>query len=227
MDETEQRRDGEEVVLDYVKLVDEVQHFGLCATAAVYHTVDFWAIFVENATYDWSVGAGRREDHLAGIDAVDFGGVGEAFATAIYHFVGQVVVEAFGELLGVVFRKNVVACRGQAVAAHTAVIFGLVGGFAVGGKAYDDVAGTDMGVVDYIGAVHTGRDGAVDDDGAYQVAHVGCLAAGQGDAYAEVAHLLQELFGAVDDSADNLARNKALVAANGAAEQDVVDCAHA
>jgi len=43
----------------------------LGAAAAVYHTVDFWAIFVENAAYDWSVGAGGGEDHLAGIDADD------------------------------------------------------------------------------------------------------------------------------------------------------------
>ena len=112
VDEAEQRRGGEEVVLDHVQLVDEVQHLGLGTAAAVYHTVDFWAGFVKYAANDGSVGAGGREDHLAGIDASHFCGVCQTFAAAIYHFVGQTIVETFRELLGIVFSEDVVACRG-------------------------------------------------------------------------------------------------------------------
>ena len=43
------------------------------------------------------------------------------------------------------------------------------------------------------------------------------------DTDTEVAHLLEKLLGAVDDGADDFARHKVLVAANGGAEQDVVD----
>ena len=82
------------------------------------------------------------------------------------------------------------AGRGEPVAAQAAVVGGFVGGLAVGGEAYDDVAGVDVSVVDHVSPTHAGCDGGVDDDGAHKVAHVGSLAPRQVYAYAEVAHLL-------------------------------------
>ena len=64
-------------------------------------------------------------------------------------------------------------------------------------------------------------------DGADKVAHVGCLAAGEVNADAEVAHLLQKLFGAVDDGADDFTGDEVLVAPDGGRQEDVVDGAHA
>ena len=137
------------------------------------------------------------------------------------------MVVAFGEVLGVEFGEDVVACGGEAVAAHAAVVAVFVGGLAVGGEADDDVAGVDVGVVDDVGAAHACGDGGVDYDGADEVAHVGGFAAGEVDADAEVAHLLEEFFGAVDDGADDFARDEVFVAADGGGEEDVVYGSHA
>ena len=137
------------------------------------------------------------------------------------------MVVAHGVLGGVELGKDVVACRCEAVAAHAAVVLRLVGCLAVGGEAYDDISGVDVCVVDDVGTAHAGGDGGVDDDGANKVAYVGCFAACEVDANAQVAHLLEELLGAVDNGADDLAGYEVLVAANGGGEQYVVDGTHA
>ena len=219
----EERGNGEEVVFDYVQVVDEVEYLGLCAAAAVNHATDVGAVLVEYASDDWGIGAGGGEYHFAGVYSGYFGGVGETAVAAVYYIVGQIVIVAHGVVLGVVFGKYVVAGGGEAVAAHAAVVLVFVGGLAVGGKAYDDVSSVDVGVVDDVGAAHAGGYGGVDNDGADQVAYVCCFAPGKVDAYAEVAHLLQEFFGAVDDCADDFAGYEVLVAADGGGEKYVVD----
>ena len=40
VDGAEQRRNGEEIILDDMQVLDEVEHLGLCATGAVYHAVE-------------------------------------------------------------------------------------------------------------------------------------------------------------------------------------------
>ena len=125
------------------------------------------------------------------------------------------MVVAHGVFAGVDFGEYIVASRGEAIAAHAAVVAVFVGCLTVGSEAYNDVAGVDMGVVDDVGTAHAGGDGGVDNDGADEVAHVGCLAAGEVNADAEVAHLLQKLFGAVDDGADDFTGDEVLVAPDG------------
>ena len=220
---TEEWRDGEEVVFDDVEVVDEVEDLGLRAAAAVYHAADGGTVLVEDAADDGGVGASGGEDHLAGIDPGDFGGVGEAAAAAVDYLGGQVVVEGHGIVLGVEFGEDIVSGGGEAVAAHATVVGSLVGGLTVGGEADDDVAGMDVGIVDNVGTAHACGDGGVDDDGAHEVADVGGLATGEVDADAEVAHLLQELFGAVDDGTDDFAGDEVLVASDGGGKEYVVD----
>ena len=98
-----------------------------------------------------------------------------------------------------VFAEHVVAGRGKSVAAHAAVVFVLVCGLSEAGEADDDVAGADVGVVDNVTALHAASDGAIDDNGADEVAHVGRLAACAVDADAHLAQLGHELIRAVDD----------------------------
>ena len=226
MNHAEEGRHGEEVVLDHMQMVYEVEHLGLSAAAAVYHAADVRAVLVEDATDDGGIGAGGGEDHMASVDSGYFGWVGKAAAAAIDHFGREVVVVAHGEVLGVVLGEDIMAGRGKAVAAHAAVVLILVGGLAVGGEPHDDVTGVDVGIVNDVGTAHAGGDGGVDNDGADKVAHVGGFAAGEVDADTKVAHLLQELFGAVDDGADDLARDEVLVAADGGGEEYVVHSAH-
>ena len=137
------------------------------------------------------------------------------------------MVVAHGVLFGVEFGEYVVSGGSEAIAAHTAVVLGFVGGLAVGCKAYDDVAGVDVCVVDYICAPHASGDGGIDDNGAHQVAHVGGFAPGEVYADAKVAHLLQEFFGSVDDCTDDFAGYEVFVAADSGGEQDVVHCPNA
>jgi hypothetical protein len=68
VDGLEERWNREHVVLHYLAvLAYEVKNLGLGTTGAVNHTVNLWAEFVENLLDDRSVGAGRRENQLAGI----------------------------------------------------------------------------------------------------------------------------------------------------------------
>ena len=74
MDGMEQWGHREHVVLDDLAVVvDEMQYLGLCATGAVYHSVNLRTELVEQLLDDRCVGAGGREDELASIDggAVD------------------------------------------------------------------------------------------------------------------------------------------------------------
>ena len=162
---------------------------------------------------------------MSGIDTGHLGGVGEQLGAAEDHTVGQVAVVAHRVLLGVDMREHVVACRGETVGAHAAVVGGLVLGLAEAGEAHDDVAGLDAGIVHHVGAAHAGRHRAVHDDSAHQVAHVGSLATGEHYVDTHVAHRLTELLCAVDDGRDNLAGHQLFVAADGGAEQDVVESA--
>ena len=102
--------------------------------------------------------------------------------------------------------------RGQTVAAHAAVVLVFVGSLSERGETYDRAAGSDMRVIDHVASAQSGRDGAVDDDRAHQIAHVGRLAARRAYLETLIAHLLKELFRAVDDGRDDLAGDQVLVA---------------
>ena len=224
----EEGRHGEHVVLDDAAVfTHKVQHFGLCAARAVYHAVYFGTHLVEQTLDDGSIGASGGEHQAAGVERCALNGVGESVRSAVDKFLGHGLVVAFGIFLGQVFGKHVVACRGETVGTHAAVVLRFVGGLAAGGEAHDDVAGTDIGVVDDVAALHAAGDGAVDDDGAHEVAYVGRFAPRGVNADAHVAHLLQKFVGAVDDGGDDLAGDEHLVAADGGADKYVVDGAYA
>ena len=86
---------------------------------------------------------------------------------------------------------------------------------------------TDIGIVDDIAALHAAGDGRVHDDGAYQVAHIGCLTTCGIDADSHLTQLSQEFVGAVDDGGDDLTGNEFLVASDGRTHQDVVNGSYA
>ena len=65
LDEGEEGRNGEHVVLDDVLPLDEVEHLCLGSTRAVYHPMDLGAKLLEHLTYYWSIGTSRREDELS------------------------------------------------------------------------------------------------------------------------------------------------------------------
>ena len=91
----------------------------------------------------------------------------------------------------------------------------------------DDVARTNLRVVDDVAALHAAGHGAVYDDGAHQVAHVGRLAARGIDAHAHPAQFGQQFVRAVDDGRYDFARHQQLVAPDGAGHQNVVHRTHA
>ncbi len=68
------------------------------------------------------------------------------------------------------------ASRCEAVAAHTAVIRFFVRSLTARRDAHYHIAVGDIGIVDYVAALHTSCYGAVYYDGAHQVAHVGGFA---------------------------------------------------
>ena len=137
------------------------------------------------------------------------------------------MVVALRIFLGQILGEDIVAGGGQAVAAHAAVVLLLIRGLTITCKAHDDVARTNLCVVYHVAALHAAGHGAVHDDGAYQVAHVGRLAACGIDAHAHLAQFGQQFVCAVDDGGDDLARHQQLVAPDGAGHEDVVHRAHA
>ena len=118
------------------------------------------------------------------------------------------------------------ACTGQPVAAHAAVVFLLVGGLSATAQSHDDISRTDIGVVDDVATFHAACHGGVYDDGAHQVAHVGCLAARGIDADTHLAHLGQQFVRTVDDGTDDFARDEHFVTSDSGRHQDVVYGTH-
>ena len=199
-----------------------MHHFGLGSTRAVYHTVHAWAHLVEQFLDDGCVGAGGREYQFAGIDS-QFGNlVGQFQLARVYQLFRYGVVVALGIFGSEVFGKDIVAGRGESVAAHTAVVLFFVRGFAVGRESHDDVARAYVLVRYHILALHATGYGAVDDNRAHQVAHVGRLAARAVSVHAQCAQFGKQLFGAVDDGRDYFAGYQQLVAADGRRYQYVV-----
>ena len=80
----------------------------------------------------------------------------------------------------------------------------------------------DTGIVDNVSAAHTASYSGVDDDGADEVADIGCLSAGGVNAYALCAELLEEFLRAVYDGRDDLTGDEALVAAYCRGEKNIV-----
>ena len=69
VDGTEEWGYGEHVVLDDAAVVaDKVQHLGLSATCAMYHTVNLWAQLVKQFLDDGRLGAGGRKNQLTSVD---------------------------------------------------------------------------------------------------------------------------------------------------------------
>ena len=147
--------------------------------------------------------------------------------TAIHQLFGYCVVVALGVVLCEVFGKYVVSCGGESVAAHTAVVALLVGGLACGRQSYDNVAWTDVCIVDYIGATHTACDGTIDDDGAHEIAYIGCLASCAIDADSHLTEFCHQFIGSVDDGRYDFAWDEHLVAPDGRADEDIIDSTHA
>src|SRR5690606_16418724 len=85
----------------------------------------------------------------------------------------------------------------------------------------------DVRVVDDLVAAHACNDGAVDHDGADQIAEIGGFATRRFHADAVGRHLLDQLRGASNQVRDDLAGHQLFVAADGGAQDDVFGGAHA
>ena len=166
---------------------------------AVHHAVDLGAHGVEQGLDDRGVGARGREDEAAGIYVQAFDGVREAETTSVNEIVRNGGVKTLGVFLGQVVGEDIMARAGESVAAHAAVVGMLIGGLTERGQSDDDVAGADTRIVDHIGAAHAAGDGAIDNDRAHQIAHVGRLTARGVNADAHLTQLGQQLVCAVDD----------------------------
>ena len=69
VDSTEEWGDREHIVLDHATVVvDKMEHLRLGAACAMHHTVNLRTQLVQKLLDDRSVGAGRREHQLTGID---------------------------------------------------------------------------------------------------------------------------------------------------------------
>ena len=227
LDGAEEGRNGEHVVFDDTEAVDEMEYLRLGTACAMDHAVHEGTHLAEQLLDDRGVGAGGREYQMAGIDGSTFHGIRETESAGIDEVVGHGVVITLGVFLGQVLGEDIVAGTGETVAAHAAVVGLLVQCLSAGGEADDNVASTDVGVVDDVGAAHAAGDRAVHDDGAYEVAHVSRFAARGIDADTHGTQFGQQFIGAIDDGADDFARDEHLVAADGGGDEDVVRGSHA
>ena len=100
LDHLEQGRQSQHVVFHDVQFVNEVQHLGLGAAAAMDDAVDLLAELLQYRDHQRGVGAGGREDELAHVNAGDFGRVGEFVRTGIDQVLRDAVVVALIVFLG-------------------------------------------------------------------------------------------------------------------------------
>src|SRR5688500_20222424 len=118
-------------------------------------------------------------------------------------------------------REDVVAGRGQSIAAHSPVVFIFVSSFAVRSEANDDISILDSRIVDNILFFHPAHHRAVDDDGADEVSKVRRFSTRANDVYAVVAQQLQEFLRSIDDGGDHFSGNEVFVPAVGGGKQNV------
>ena len=124
---TEQRRNGEHIVLDDAAVVvDEVEHLGLGTTCAMYHTMNLRTQLVEQALDDRRIGAGGGKDELASVDGRTVNHAIQLILAAIDEIVRHGVVEALRVFLGQILGEDIVAGGGQTIGAHTTVVALLV-----------------------------------------------------------------------------------------------------
>ena len=180
------------------------------------------AQFVQQPPDDRCIGACGGEDQFSCIDRTAFNGIGQSVFSAVDQFLGNSMVVALRELLCKIPGKDIMTCGGQSVAAHAAIVTGLVCRLSGRRKTDDHIARTDVCIVDYILAAHTASDCRIHDNRADKVAHIGCLAPRRIDADSHPAHISQELVGTIDDGRYYFARHKQLVAADSRADQDIV-----
>ena len=91
------------------------------------------------------------------------------------------------------------ACAGQSVTAHTAIVFFLISSLSVRCQTYNHIARTDIGIVYNNCALHAAGHCRVYDNGTYKVAHIGCFATGGINAYSHFAEFGKQFIRTVDD----------------------------
>jgi len=125
------------------------------------------------------------------------------------------VVVTFGILLAVMARKHIVACAGESVRTHPAVVLRLISGLTVTRKTHDHLSARNVRIVNDIAAFGFGDEGRIYDHGAHQVAHIRCFAAGGMNFDAVFTHVRAKLFGAFDEGFDDFAGDEVFVSSDG------------
>src|SRR5690606_24060015 len=106
----------------------------------------------------------------------------------------------------------------------SSIVMRFVGGLSKTGESDDNNACTNAGVVDDILSVHSANHGAVDDDGANHITHIGGFATGAGDVQSIVPEQVEKSFRPLDDRGDHFAGDVILVSANGRRQQNILCC---
>ena len=132
--------------------------------------------------------------------------------TAVNEVLGHCMIVGLGIFLRQILGENIMTSRSQTVGAHTTVVFLLVGGLSETCKTDDDIACSDIGIVDDIGALHSASDRGIDDDGACQVADISCLATCSIDTNTHLTQFGHQFVVAIDDGTNDFARDEHLVA---------------
>ena len=193
----------------------------------MYHAVNLGAQFVEQLLDDWGIGAGGREHKLPGIHRRTFYAVSQFVLAAIYQLIGHSVVITLGIVLGQILRKHIMAGRSQTVGAHTTVIAFLISGLPCAGESHNHISRADIRIVDHIAALHAASDRRVDDDGAYQVTHIGGLSTCRIDADTHLAEFCEQFVSTIDNRRDDLTRHQHLVTSDRRRYEDIIHSTHA
>ena len=118
------------------------------------------------------------------------------------------------------------AGRGQAIAAHTAVIFFLVGSLSVACQTDNHVSGLNIGVIDNVRTFHAAGHRTVNNHRTRQIADIGCLSTGAIHTDSHVAKFCHQFIVAIDDGRNDFTRNQHLIATDGARNENIVNSTH-
>ena len=192
----------------------------------MHHTMNARTEFIKQTLHYRGIRSSRTQHEFSCINGCTIHFVLQTESPAIDKFFRNSMVVALGIFLSQILSKNIMTSTRQTIRAHSAIIFFLVSGLPTTAQTYNNVAWTNIGIVDNIAALHSTRYRTVHNYRTNQVAHISRFTSGSINTYAHITHLLEKFVSTIYNSTYYLARNEHLVATNRTGNKYIVYRAH-
>ena len=154
------------------------------------HALNVSTVLLEDFTDDRGIGTGWRKHQLSYSKRASLDPIGQTITSGINQIWRNAIIESFRIFLGHLFRKDIVTCRGQSIAACTAVIFAFVCSLSRRTESYDAASCLDMGIINHIFPLHPGGYRTIDNNRTNQISHIRSFTSCRIDTDSQIAHIL-------------------------------------